>query len=160
MVSLHKHLQMEITETVALTRLGISLLLGICIGIERQIHKHAAGLRTFTLICVGSTLAMIVSIYICQSNMGLHNGDPGRIAAQVLTGIGFIGAGLIIKNDDGITGLTTAACIFTTAVIGLAVGCGMILTGVICTAVTLIVLISSNVLRFGKPKRFGKKKIK
>lgn len=135
---------MEITETIALTRLGISLLLGISIGIERQVHKHAAGLRTFTLICVGSTLAMLVSIYICQTNMGLHNGDPGRIAAQVLTGIGFIGAGLIIKNEDGITGLTTAACIFTTAVIGLAVGCGMILTGVVCTAATLMLLISSS----------------
>lgn len=135
---------MEITETVALTRLAISLLLGISIGIERQVHKHAAGLRTFTLICIGSTLAMLVSIYICQTNMGLHNGDPGRIAAQVLTGIGFIGAGLIIKNEDGITGLTTAACIFTTAVIGLTVGCGMILTGVVCTVVTLIILISSN----------------
>ena len=148
---------MEITETVALTRLGISLILGISIGIERQIHKHAAGLRTFTLICVGSTLAMIVSIYICQSNMGLHNGDPGRIAAQVLTGIGFIGAGLIIKNEDGITGLTTAACIFTTAVIGLAVGCGMILTGVVCTAATLIILISSNLKPREKAGRKNKK---
>ena len=93
---------MEITASVALTRLGISLLLGVCIGIERQLHKHAAGLRTFTLICLGSTLAMLVSIYICQTNTELHNGDPGRIAAQVLTGIGFIGAGLIIKTLDGV----------------------------------------------------------
>lgn len=148
---------MELTETVILTRLGISLLLGICIGVERQIHKHAAGLRTFTLICLGSTLAMLVSIYLCQSNMNLHTGDPGRIAAQVLTGIGFIGAGLIIKNQDGVTGLTTAACIFMTAVIGLSIGCGMILTGVVATAATLIVLTSSHFLRFGKPKRFSRK---
>ncbi len=151
-----KRNNMEITETIALTRLGISLLLGISIGIERQVHKHAAGLRTFTLICVGSTLAMLVSIYICQTNMGLHNGDPGRIAAQVLTGIGFIGAGLIIKNEDGITGLTTAACIFTTAVIGLAVGCGMILTGVVCTVATLILLISSSL----KPRPNARRKNK
>lgn len=150
---------MEITASVALTRLGISLLLGVCIGIERQLHKHAAGLRTFTLICLGSTLAMLVSIYICQTNTELHNGDPGRIAAQVLTGIGFIGAGLIIKTLDGITGLTTAASIFMTAVIGLAIGCGMILVGAVATALTLIVLVSANFVRFRKRKRLKKEKI-
>ena len=149
---------MEITASVALTRLGISLLLGVCIGIERQLHKHAAGLRTFTLICLGSTLAMLVSIYICQTNTELHNGDPGRIAAQVLTGIGFIGAGLIIKTLDGITGLTTAASIFMTAVIGLAIGCGMILVGAVATALTLIVLVSANFVRFRKRKRIKKEK--
>lgn len=150
---------MEITAFVALTRLGISLLLGVCIGIERQLHKHAAGLRTFTLICLGSTLAMLVSIYICQTNTELHNGDPGRIAAQVLTGIGFIGAGLIIKTLDGITGLTTAASIFMTAVIGLAIGCGMILVGAVATALTLILLLSANFVRFRKRKRLKKEKI-
>ena len=150
---------MEITASVALTRLGISLLLGVCIGIERQLHKHAAGLRTFTLICLGSTLAMLVSIYLCQTNTNLHNGDPGRIAAQVLTGIGFIGAGLIIKTLDGITGLTTAASIFMTAVIGLAIGCGMILVGAVATALTLIVLVSANFVRFRKRKRIKKEKI-
>lgn len=150
---------MEITAFVALTRLGISLLLGVCIGIERQLHKHAAGLRTFTLICLGSTLAMLVSIYICQTNTELHNGDPGRIAAQVLTGIGFIGAGLIIKTLDGITGLTTAASIFMTAVIGLAIGCGMILVGAVATALTLILLLSANFVRFRKRKRIKKEKI-
>ena len=150
---------MEITAFVALTRLGISLLLGVCIGIERQLHKHAAGLRTFTLICLGSTLAMLVSIYVCQTNTELHNGDPGRIAAQVLTGIGFIGAGLIIKTLDGITGLTTAASIFMTAVIGLAIGCGMMLVGAVATALTLIVLVSANFVRFRKLKRLKKEKI-
>lgn len=150
---------MEITASVALTRLGISLLLGVCIGIERQLHKHAAGLRTFTLICLGSTLAMLVSIYICQTNTELHNGDPGRIAAQVLTGIGFIGAGLIIKTLDGVTGLTTAASIFMTAVIGLAIGCGMILVGAVATALTLILLLSANFVRFRKRKRLKKEKI-
>lgn len=95
---------------------------------------------------------MIISIYICQSNLNLINGDPGRIAAQVLTGIGFIGAGLILKNEDGISGLTTAACIFITAVIGLAVGAGMILIGVVTTAATIIVLVSSNLRKGEKTK--------
>lgn len=144
---------MEITTTEALIRLGVSLLLGASIGVERQIHKHAAGLRTFTLICLGSALAMIVSIYICQTNRDLLNGDPGRIAAQVLTGIGFIGAGLILKNEDGISGLTTAACIFITAAIGLAVGAGMLLVGVIITAAVIIVLISSGFVKNDKKKR-------
>lgn len=137
----------DITETVALFRLGVALVCGACIGIEREYHKHQAGLRTFTLVCLGSTLAMLVSIYICQQNTNLLNGDPGRIAAQVLTGIGFIGAGLIIKNEDGITGLTTAASIFMTAIIGLAIGTGMIMTGIIVTAVVVIVLVASNIIK-------------
>ncbi|MBR5072475.1 MAG: MgtC/SapB family protein, partial [Bacteroidales bacterium] len=72
---------MEITETLALTRLGVSLLLGGAIGLERMVHKHPAGMRTFMLICIGSTLATLASIYICQTNTDLINGDPGRIAA-------------------------------------------------------------------------------
>jgi len=134
---------MEITESVALTRIFFSLLLGACIGLERELHKHPAGLRTFTLVCVGSTLAMLVSIYICQQNTNLLNGDPGRIAAQVLTGIGFIGAGLIIKHGEGVTGLTTAACIFVTAIIGLAAGAGMFLIAGVTTGITVIILLAS-----------------
>lgn len=140
---------MDITLPVALVRLAVSFVLGAAIGTERQLHKHPAGLRTFTLICLGSTLAMLVSIYICQTNTDLLNGDPGRIAAQVLTGIGFIGAGLIIKNEDGVKGLTTAACIFITACIGLSVGVGMIWEAIIVSAIVVVVLVSSNLLKFG-----------
>jgi len=136
-----------ITEKIALIRMGISLVLGAAIGVEREYHKHPAGLKTFTLVCLGSTLAALVSIYICQSNPNLLNGDPGRIAAQVLTGIGFIGAGLIIKNSDGISGLTTAACIFVTAIIGLAVGVGMIWSAAAFTALVLCVLIFAPYLK-------------
>lgn len=135
---------MEITETLALTRLGVSLLLGGAIGLERMLHKHPAGMRTFMLICLGSTLATLASIYICQTNLDLHNGDPGRIAAQILTGIGFIGAGLIIKTNDGVSGITTASSIFITAAIGIAVGVGMLLTASIVTAVVLVILASAS----------------
>ena len=138
---------MEITETLALTRLGVSLLLGGLIGLERMIHKHPAGMRTFMLICIGATLATLASIYICQTNPDLHNGDPGRIAAQILTGIGFIGAGLIIKTNDGVQGITTASCIFVTAVIGVAVGVGMMLTASLVTLAVLIILSSSYYIR-------------
>ncbi len=132
-----------ITETVALTRLAVSFLLGGLIGIERYVHKHPAGVRTFMLICLGSTLATLASIWICQTNLNLINGDPGRIAAQVLTGIGFIGAGLILKNNNDISGLTTAAGIFVTATIGIAVGVGMLLTATVVTVVVVVILFSS-----------------
>ena len=142
---------MEITETTALIRLGVSLLLGAAIGLEREYHRHPAGLRTFTLITVSSTMAMLVSIYICEQHPHLLNGDPGRIAAQVLTGIGFIGAGLILKHADGVTGLTTAACIFSAACIGLAVGAGMILmpAGIIAGGVFLILLALLLIVMIG-----------
>lgn len=138
---------MEITETLTLTRLGVSILLGGLIGLERMIHKHPAGMRTFMLICIGSTLATLASIYICQTNPDLHNGDPGRIAAQILTGIGFIGAGLIIKTGDGVQGITTASSIFVTAAIGIAVGVGMMFTASIVTLVVLIILSSGYYVR-------------
>ena len=138
---------MEITETLALTRIGVSLLLGGLIGLERMVHKHPAGMRTFMLICIGSTLATLASIYICQTNPDLHNGDPGRIAAQILTGIGFIGAGLIIKTNDGVQGITTASCIFVTAVIGVAVGVGMLLTASLVTLAVLVILSSGYYVR-------------
>lgn len=139
----------QITLSVALTRMLVSLVLGALIGAERQIHHHPAGFRTFTLICTASTLAMIVSIYICQTNTDLLNGDPGRIAAQVLTGIGFIGAGLILKGSDGVTGLTTAACIFVCAVIGLAIGSGLLLLSAIVTVVVVAILWSTYLTKKG-----------
>ncbi|MCQ2065320.1 MAG: MgtC/SapB family protein [Bacteroidaceae bacterium] len=132
-----------ITENEALIRIGVSLLLGGIIGIERYIHRHPAGVRTFMLICLGSTLATLASIWICQTNTHLINGDPGRIAAQVLTGVGFIGAGLIIKNNNDISGLTTATGIFVTAAVGVAVGVGMIRTAVVSTVAVVLILFSS-----------------
>ena len=143
----------QITESVALVRIGVSLLLGGAIGFERSLHKHPAGARTFMLICIASTLATLASIYICQNNPNLLNGDPGRIAAQILTGVGFIGAGLIIKTQDGVSGITTASCIFMSAVIGLAVGVGMILTSVIVTAVSVVILWSGYLVSNTKEKK-------
>lgn len=99
-------------------------------------------MRTFTLICMGSTAAMLTSIWIPQIYPNFLNGDPGRIAAQVLTGIGFLGAGAIMQSHGSIHGLTTAACIWVMAVIGLAVGAGMYIPAVIATALTLFVLVS------------------
>ena len=115
----------EITFTNALFKLTLSLLLGAIIGLERRHKGQAAGMRTFALISMGATLAMLISIYIPQEYMGLKNGDPGRIAAQVISGVGFLGAGAIIQMKGSVRGLTTAAGIWMTACLGLAVGAGM-----------------------------------
>lgn len=109
----------------ALFKLFLSLMLGAVIGLERRHKGQTAGMRTFSLITMGATLAMLVSIYIPQEYMGLKNGDPGRIAAQVISGIGFLGAGAIIQMKGSVRGLTTAAGIWIAACIGLGVGAGM-----------------------------------
>ena len=131
-----------ITPYTAVLKLLVSFLLGATIGCERQFRRREAGMRTFTLICMGSTAAMLVSIWIPQCYPDFLNGDPGRIAAQVLSGIGFLGAGAIIQSHGSIHGLTTAACIWVIAVIGLAVGAGMYIPAIIATFLTLFILIS------------------
>lgn len=126
----------------AVTKLVLSLLLGATIGIERRRKGQIAGLRTFALISMGATLAMLISIYIPQEYMGLKNGDPGRIAAQVVSGVGFLGAGAIIQMKGSVRGLTTAAGIWMTACIGLAVGSGMYLISIIATLLIIFILVN------------------
>lgn len=128
----------------SIVRIILSLLLGGAIGLERERKHRAAGLRTFTLICLGSTIAMLLSIWTpwmlgASSN---NPGDPGRIAAQVLTGVGFLGAGAIIHTKGSIQGLTTAAGIWVSAVIGLTVGAGLYIPAIFCTVVVVAVLNS------------------
>lgn len=130
-----------INPSTAVLKMLLSLVLGIIIGAERQMRRRDAGLRTFTLIVMGSTCAMLLSIWIPQIYPNFLNGDPGRIAAQVITGIGFLGAGAIMQGKGSIQGLTTAASIWQAAVIGLAVGAGLYLVAVLATGITLFVLI-------------------
>ena len=144
-----------LTENIAIIRILISALLGCAIGVERYIHKHPAGVRTFMLICIASNLATLASIWICQTNLNLINGDPGRIAAQVVTGIGFIGAGLIIKNKYDVSGLTTAASIFCTSIIGIAVGVGLIWVSVLVTVIAIMVLASSFLFHDGNSRQLA-----
>jgi putative Mg2+ transporter-C (MgtC) family protein len=114
-------LSTEINLHTAFVRLVISFLPGAMIGVERQMRRREAGLRTFTLICLGSTLTMLFSIWVPQIYPDFLNGDSGRMAAQVLTGIDFLEAGAIIQSHGSVYELTTAACIWVVAVIGLAV---------------------------------------
>ncbi|MBQ0049491.1 MAG: MgtC/SapB family protein [Bacteroidales bacterium] len=129
----------NVTLAGAIFKLLLSLFLGAIVGLERRQKGQIAGMRTFSLISMGATLAMLVSIYIPQEYMGLKNGDPGRIAAQVISGIGFLGAGAIIQMKGSVRGLTTAAGIWVTACIGLSVGSGMYLVALGAALLILMV---------------------
>ena len=131
----------EITSAQAIFKLIVSMVLGSLVGYERKRKGQPAGLRTFALICMGATLAMLVSIYVCQEYVGLKNGDPGRIAAQVVTGVGFLGAGAIIQMKGSVRGLTTAAGIWMVSTIGLAVGVGMYLLAIVATMLILFIMV-------------------
>lgn len=131
----------EVSLPQALFKLCLSMVLGASIGFERKRKGQPAGLRTFSLIALGSTLAMLVSIYVCQEYVGLKNGDPGRIAAQVITGVGFLGAGAIIQMKGSVRGLTTAAGIWMASIIGLAVGVGMYVVSFFATLLILFILV-------------------
>lgn len=132
----------HITPGTTALRLVLALVLGLCIGAERQIRRHDAGLRTFTLICLGSACAVVISIWIPQTHPDMLNGDPGRIAAQVLAGVGFIGAGAIVRSKGGVQGLTSAACIWQTSIVGMTAGAGLYMGAVVMTVMTLFVLVT------------------
>ncbi len=132
----------DVNLTGAIFKLLLSMLLGATVGYERRLKGQTAGLRTFALIAMGATLAMLISIYIPQVYFGLKNGDPGRIAAQVVSGIGFLGAGAIIQMKGSVRGLTTAAGIWISACIGLAVGAGMYVISVIATLLIIFILVN------------------
>ena len=130
-----------------------STVIGALIGLEREYRSKSAGLRTFTLICVGSTIFTILS-----EKMGMKT-SPDRIAANIVTGIGFLGAGVIFKMDDRVKGLTTATIIWVTASLGMSVGDGHILLSFLGTTVVYIVLglfVKLEVLmeRFGQTRNY------
>ena len=124
-------------------RLILSTILGGIIGIERERRNQPAGLRTHIILCVGSTLMMLVSIYVASEIGNPENSDPGRIAAQVVSGIGFLGAGAILRFGVSIKGLTTAASLWTTAGIGLGAGSGFYVGSLLAT---IIIIISLSLL--------------
>ena len=120
-------------------KLGLAVLMGGAVGLERQIAGKPAGLRTNILICLGSALVMDLSMNLTGSDGRV--GDPARMAAQVVTGIGFIGAGTIMQSKGTISGLTSAATIWTVAAIGLTIGAGFYVEGLGATAMVIIVLL-------------------
>jgi putative Mg2+ transporter-C (MgtC) family protein len=129
-----------------LGRLVLAALLGGAVGMEREIHGRPAGIRTYLILSLGTALLMVLSEYLLVAYHGKYpelglQGDPGRIAGQAITGIGFLGAGVIIRYKDTIRGLTTAACVWLVCSVGLAVGAGFYLVSVAVTLLTLLALI-------------------
>lgn len=128
-------------------RLLLASLLGALIGLEREIHGRTAGFRTHLLVSLGSALFVVVSINFHRafgnfSGTGMVGVDPGRVAAQVVVGIGFLGAGAIIREKASVRGLTTAACLWIAAAIGVACGSGLFMLSVLVTAMALVSLIA------------------
>ncbi len=123
--------------------LGLALLLSALVGLEREIRQKSAGLRTHTLVGVGAALFMLISKY--GFNDVLEPGkivvDPSRVAAQIVTGIGFLGAGIIFVRRDAVRGLTTAAAIWVTAAIGACAGAGLPVLAAVTTAVYFVVAV-------------------
>jgi len=130
-----------INEMDILVRILAAAGLGALVGFERERQSQPAGLRTHIVVVVGSTLAMVLSINLAMQFSSLvPNGDPARLAAQVLSGIGFLGAGAILRFGSTVKGLTTAASLWTMAVVGLAVGAGYLLVSAGVTLLLLLVL--------------------
>jgi putative Mg2+ transporter-C (MgtC) family protein len=136
----------HISHLDLLIRMLIATLLGGLIGLEREWSNHAAGFRTHILVCLGSTTIMLLSIYgfsefVNESNV---RADPARLAAQVISGIGFLGAGAILRNGSVVSGLTTAASVWVVAAVGLCVGAGFFFVAVLCTFLALVSLLLLN----------------
>jgi len=114
-------------------RLGLALLLGGALGLEREIRGKEAGLRTHILVAVGSGLIVLISVSMAEEFGPSGVADPTRVAAGVITGIGFLGAGTIIRSEEGVKGLTTAASLWVASAVGMAVGGGFYAAGLIAT---------------------------
>ncbi|GLI50743.1 magnesium transporter MgtC [Tepidanaerobacter syntrophicus] len=124
----------------ATIRILLSIILGGIVGFEREKVGKPAGLRTHILVCMGSTMTMLVSLFMFYQFQGKTNLDPARISAQVISGIGFLGAGTIILEGPTVKGLTTAATLWVVATIGLTIGIGFYYIAILSTAIIFLVL--------------------
>jgi putative Mg2+ transporter-C (MgtC) family protein len=140
-----------LTDIQIIIRLILSVVLSGLIGLERQVHRRTAGLRTHILVSLGSCLIMLTSQYVFDIYKDKVALDPARIAAGVITGIGFLGAGTIIRERQEVKGLTTAASLWVVAGIGLAVGIGFYNAAVYTTVLALIVLFLLRYIEYLLP---------
>ena len=142
----------SLSDAELVTRLLTAALLGAVIGFERELRQKSAGLRTNILIAIGSALFTLMSYEFAA---GVQGADPGRLAAQIVTGIGFLGAGAIIRRDGGVQGLTTAATVWVNAAVGVAAGGGEYRLAVIATIVTVVVLLMLTPIERAIDRRFA-----
>ncbi len=147
------------SEWVIVQRLLLITALAGCIGYERERHGRAAGFRTHILVGLGSCLVMLTGLYLMDMFPGRTDMDPTRMAAQVVSGIGFLGAGTIIRYGASVRGLTTAASLWTVAGLGLAVGSGFLFAAVMATGIVLVTLFGLSRLdhriRSDRPQHLG-----
>lgn len=129
-----------ITPLGVLGRLILAIILGGLIGFEREVKRRSAGLRTHVLVSLGSCLIMLTSLYVFDIYKDIATLDPARIAAGIITGIGFLGAGAIIRSGEAVKGLTTAASLWLVAGIGMGIGCGFYLASLITAVLAIAVL--------------------
>ena len=132
-----------------------SMVLGGLLGAERTFAGKTAGMRTYALVAMGSTMFILVSRIVSANLVGVVNFDPMRVAAQIITGVGFLGGGMIIFHDAKLTGLTTSAGLWMSAGIGVGMGFNLYLLSVMATTLTLIVFTLMWYLEqyFGFPKK-------
>jgi putative Mg2+ transporter-C (MgtC) family protein len=138
------------TPISLMLRLLLAAALGAAIGIERELRRKPAGLRTNMLIAVGAALFTTVSV-----QLGVESKTPDRIAAQIVTGIGFLGAGAILRRDRSVHGMTTAATIWVNAAVGMAAGAGEYAMAAVATGITLVVLAALQPLESYFERRRG-----
>ncbi len=145
----------ELNVWTVLIRLVLAMIVGGVIGIERGKQGRAAGMRTHILVCLGATLAAMIGVY--SVDILEYAGDPLRIAAQVVSGIGFLGVGtILIKGRFQITGLTTAAGLWTTAAIGLALGAGFYAGALVASVLAIATVTVVHFLEYSINKRYSR----
>ena len=142
-----------LSDVELIQRLLLAVAIGGLIGAERELRRKSAGFRTNILIALGSAV-----FTICSLTLGNGAGDPSRIAAQIVTGIGFLGAGTILRNRDGVHGLTTAATVWVNAALGIAAGGGQYHLALIGGAITVSVLLVLGPIEAAIEKEAGPKK--
>lgn len=143
-------------QSIALLKMIMASVCGALVGLEREMKGRPAGLKTFSLVCLGSALVIITNDYICQF-ITSGNGDMARMAAQVISGIGFLGAGsIMVTNHNQVRGLTTAAALWVTAALGITIGAGFYFGGI---AGLFVLYISSAIYKYIDRKIMEKSRI-
>jgi len=147
-------MQPPLTDLQITARLLLAAALGGAFGLEREFRQKSAGLRTNILIAVGSALFTMLSFHVAA----MSGADPTRIAAQIVTGIGFFGAGAIMRTGSGVHGMTTAATIWVNAAVSVAVGAGEYRLAIIATVVTILALLALHPLEVAIDKRIAERR--
>lgn len=149
----------SLTVVESLIRLSLAFVLGGLIGWEREKNNRPAGFRTHILVAMSSCLAMLINYEVFETFKGMTNLDPGRMGSYVISGIGFLGAGTIIREGASVKGLTTAASLWASACLGLSVGAGLYPISIFMTMTILFVLLVMNKVEFVMSRKRLSKKI-